>query len=237
MYFYIPDRILTDSAQHLLFNDHRWTEPESELDRERRARNGGELLLPSRLHSWWPPHGSNWSQANDDAWICLMGKYRAILQVDVSLTLASPYLASSSAVPWDRSVPSFRYSLSCTGSLIAWERWAQVVSSRCHNHGRSQPANVQTVATFLCGAESFPTPIRGHFLGLAAAFGKAGAAIGTQVFKPIQNSFANPDVQGTQAVFLVSRATHGRKPSGAVLADISFRVSDRCSFRSCWRHH
>jgi hypothetical protein len=28
------------------------------------------------------------------------------------------------------------------------------------------------VATFLCGAESFPTPIRGHFLGLAAAVGK-----------------------------------------------------------------
>ena len=37
------------------------------------------------------------------------------------------------------------------------------------------------VATFLCGAESFPTPLRGHFLGLAAAVGKAGAAIGTEV--------------------------------------------------------
>lgn len=36
------------------------------------------------------------------------------------------------------------------------------------------------VATFLCGAESFPTPLRGHFLGLAAAFGKVGAAVGTQ---------------------------------------------------------
>ncbi|KIV76845.1 hypothetical protein PV11_08700 [Exophiala sideris] len=58
------------------------------------------------------------------------------------------------------------------------------------------------VATFLCGAESFPTPLRGHFLGLAAAMGKAGAAIGTQVFTPIQNSFS--DVQnGTQAVFLI----------------------------------
>lgn len=34
------------------------------------------------------------------------------------------------------------------------------------------------VATFLCGSESFPTPLRGHFLGLAAAVGKAGAAIG-----------------------------------------------------------
>ncbi|KAK4943305.1 hypothetical protein LTR10_017148 [Elasticomyces elasticus] len=58
------------------------------------------------------------------------------------------------------------------------------------------------VATFLCGAESFPTPLRGHFLGLAAAVGKAGAAIGTQVFTPIQDSFS--DVQkGTQAVFLI----------------------------------
>ncbi|KIW51988.1 hypothetical protein PV05_10653 [Exophiala xenobiotica] len=61
------------------------------------------------------------------------------------------------------------------------------------------------VATFLCGAESFPTPVRGHFLGFAAAVGKAGAAIGTQVFTPIQNSFS--DVQkGTQGVFLIGAA-------------------------------
>lgn len=61
------------------------------------------------------------------------------------------------------------------------------------------------VATFLCGAESFPTPIRGHFLGLAAAVGKAGAAIGTQVFTPIQNSFET-DFEGVQAVFLIGAA-------------------------------
>jgi MFS family permease len=61
------------------------------------------------------------------------------------------------------------------------------------------------VATFLCSAESFPTPIRGHFLGLAAAVGKAGAAIGTEVFTPIQNSFSN-DFQGVQAVFLIGAA-------------------------------
>ncbi|KAF7196567.1 Glycerophosphoinositol permease 1 [Pseudocercospora fuligena] len=61
------------------------------------------------------------------------------------------------------------------------------------------------VATFLCGAESFPTPIRGHFLGLAAAVGKAGAAIGTEVFKPIQDSFPD-DFQGVQAVFLIGAA-------------------------------
>ncbi|CAK7205775.1 hypothetical protein SEUCBS139899_008554 [Sporothrix eucalyptigena] len=61
------------------------------------------------------------------------------------------------------------------------------------------------VATFLCGAESFPTPLRGHFLGLAAAVGKAGAAIGTQVFTPIQNSFSD-EQKGVQAVFLIGAA-------------------------------
>ena len=61
------------------------------------------------------------------------------------------------------------------------------------------------VATFLCGAESFPTPLRGHFLGLAAATGKAGAAIGTQVFKPIQASFDN-SFDGVRAVFLIGAA-------------------------------
>ena len=61
------------------------------------------------------------------------------------------------------------------------------------------------VATFLCGAESFPTPVRGHFLGLAAAMGKAGAAIGTQVFTPIQEFFSD-DFSGVQAVFLIGAA-------------------------------
>ncbi|QIW99403.1 hypothetical protein AMS68_004921 [Peltaster fructicola] len=77
------------------------------------------------------------------------------------------------------------------------------------------------VATFLCAAEvsvvldvqsleidqrqSFPTPLRGHFLGFAAAMGKVGAAVGTQVFTPIQDSFSDPD-QGTQAVFLIGAA-------------------------------
>ncbi|KAK1008768.1 hypothetical protein LTS01_002041 [Friedmanniomyces endolithicus] len=60
-------------------------------------------------------------------------------------------------------------------------------------------------AQFLCGAESFPTPIRGHFLGLAAAVGKTGAAIGTQVFTPIQNSFSDTE-KGVQGVFLIGAA-------------------------------
>ncbi|KAL4967479.1 major facilitator superfamily domain-containing protein [Aspergillus stella-maris] len=56
------------------------------------------------------------------------------------------------------------------------------------------------VSTFLCASESFPTPVRGHFLGPAAAVGKAGASIGTEVFKPILDSFG--DVRkGQQGVF------------------------------------
>ncbi|KAA8915686.1 hypothetical protein TRICI_002198 [Trichomonascus ciferrii] len=44
------------------------------------------------------------------------------------------------------------------------------------------------VTTFLISAESYPTPLRGHLFGLSAAVGKAGAAIGTEVFTPIQTS-------------------------------------------------
>lgn len=58
------------------------------------------------------------------------------------------------------------------------------------------------VSTFLCSAESFPTPLRGHFIGFAAAFGKAGASVGTQVFIPIQHSFSSTE-KGQQAVFLI----------------------------------
>lgn len=61
------------------------------------------------------------------------------------------------------------------------------------------------VATFLCAAESFPTPLRGHYMGFAAAVGKAGAAIGTQVFTPIQDSFSSTE-KGQQGVFLIGAA-------------------------------
>jgi MFS family permease len=61
------------------------------------------------------------------------------------------------------------------------------------------------VSTFLCAAETFPTPLRGHFLGLAAAVGKAGASVGTEVFAPIQNSF-DSTAKGQQAVFLIASA-------------------------------
>ena len=61
------------------------------------------------------------------------------------------------------------------------------------------------VATFLCATESFPTPLRGHYIGFAAAVGKAGAAIGTQVFTPIQDSFSDT-FKGQQAVFIIGAA-------------------------------
>ena len=61
------------------------------------------------------------------------------------------------------------------------------------------------VATFLTAAESFLTPLRGHYMGLAAAVGKAGAAIDTQVFTPIQNSLGS-GLKGQQGVFLIGSA-------------------------------
>ena len=61
------------------------------------------------------------------------------------------------------------------------------------------------VATFLSASEAFPTPLRGHFTGFAAAEGKAGAAIRTQVFIPIQNSLGGGQ-KGQQGVFLIASA-------------------------------
>lgn len=55
----------------------------------------------------------------------------------------------------------------------------------------------------LTASESFPTALRGHGVGMAAAWSKAGAAIGTQVFKPILASWGNDELHGTQAVFLI----------------------------------
>ncbi|PVI05323.1 MFS general substrate transporter [Periconia macrospinosa] len=52
-------------------------------------------------------------------------------------------------------------------------------------------------------SEFFPTSIRGQMLGLCAAFSKAGAAIGTSVFKPILASYGDNTFKGNQAVFLI----------------------------------
>ncbi|KAF7912755.1 uncharacterized protein EAF01_001776 [Botrytis porri] len=50
----------------------------------------------------------------------------------------------------------------------------------------------------LMSAESFPTAIRGLGYGVSAGFGKAGAAVGTQVFTPIQ------EVAGKSSTFFVA---------------------------------
>lgn len=55
---------------------------------------------------------------------------------------------------------------------------------------------------FLVSSESFPTPLRGHFLGFAAAVGKAGAAIGTTVLSSVLADF-DSKVKGQQVIFLI----------------------------------
>ncbi|KAJ5851281.1 uncharacterized protein N7529_010666 [Penicillium soppii] len=75
----------------------------------------------------------------------------------------------------------------------------------------------------LTASESFPTAVRGHGVGLAAAWSKAGAAIGTQVFKPILASWGNDSLHGTQAVFLIGS---GFAVIGACLAWFVLQDSD-----------
>lgn len=50
----------------------------------------------------------------------------------------------------------------------------------------------------LASSESYPTALRGSAYGLSAAIGKVGAVVGTEVFKPVQNSI------GTRYVFIIS---------------------------------
>ena len=63
------------------------------------------------------------------------------------------------------------------------------------------------VTTLLVSGECFPTAFRGHFVGLAAAFAKAGAAIGTVVFDKILADYAVPGhektTQGLRVVVFV----------------------------------
>jgi MFS family permease len=75
----------------------------------------------------------------------------------------------------------------------------------------------------LTASESFPTAVRGHGVGLAAAWSKAGAAIGTQVFKPILASWGDDTTHGTQAVFLIGS---GFAVLGACLAWFVLQDSD-----------
>lgn len=80
----------------------------------------------------------------------------------------------------------------------------------------------------LTSSESFPTSVRGQCLGLIAAFGKAGAAIGTAVFAPILASYGDSVYKGNQAVFLIGSgfAAAGAISSWFIIPDISNRLEN-----------
>ncbi len=80
----------------------------------------------------------------------------------------------------------------------------------------------------LTSSESFPTSIRGQCLGLIAAFGKAGAAIGTAVFAPILASYGDSIYKGNQAVFLIGSgfAAAGAISCWFIIPDISARLEN-----------
>lgn len=52
----------------------------------------------------------------------------------------------------------------------------------------------------LCASECFPTSIRGQMMGFVAAWSKAGAAIGTQVFTAILNAYTTDPSKGDQVL-------------------------------------
>lgn len=66
----------------------------------------------------------------------------------------------------------------------------------------------------LVASEGFPTSIRGQMMGFISACSKAGAAIGTQVFTTILNSYDDP-TKGNQVTFLIGS---GLAAVGSVIA-------------------
>lgn len=79
----------------------------------------------------------------------------------------------------------------------------------------------------LTASECFPTAIRGQMMGLVAAWSKAGAAIGTQVFSAILASWSN-EQKANQATFLIgsSFAVVGALIAWFVIPDVSARLND-----------
>jgi MFS family permease len=67
----------------------------------------------------------------------------------------------------------------------------------------------------LVASEGFPTSLRGHMMGLISACSKAGAAIGTQVFTTVLNSYVDDPSKGNQVTFLIGS---GLAVVGALLA-------------------
>ncbi|KAI1381981.1 metabolite transport protein [Hypoxylon crocopeplum] len=80
----------------------------------------------------------------------------------------------------------------------------------------------------LTASECFPTSIRGQMMGFVAAWSKAGAAIGTQVFTAILNSYTENPTKGNQAAFLIGSgfAVLGACIALFVIPDVSRRLDD-----------
>lgn len=80
----------------------------------------------------------------------------------------------------------------------------------------------------LTASESFPTSIRGQMMGFIAAWSKAGAAIGTQVFTAILHSYSDEPGRGDQVAFLIGSAfaVVGGLVAFFVIPDVSRRLDD-----------
>lgn len=80
----------------------------------------------------------------------------------------------------------------------------------------------------LTASECFPTSIRGQMMGFIAAWSKAGAAIGTQVFTAILNSYSDNPGKGDQVAFLIGSgfAVLGACVAFFVIPDVSRRLDD-----------
>ncbi|KAH3676414.1 hypothetical protein WICMUC_002045 [Wickerhamomyces mucosus] len=80
----------------------------------------------------------------------------------------------------------------------------------------------------LVSSESFATPVRGTLYGLSAAFGKAGAAIGTQCFTAIENNlgkqwtFIIAAILGSVGVVLAYFTIPDLSDSDLMLEDVKF---------------
>jgi MFS family permease len=80
----------------------------------------------------------------------------------------------------------------------------------------------------LAASECFPTSIRGQMMGFISACSKAGAAIGTQVFTAILNSYTDDPGKGDQVAFLIGSgfAVLGAAVAFFVIPDVSRRLED-----------
>ncbi|KAJ5405714.1 hypothetical protein N7465_006998 [Penicillium sp. CMV-2018d] len=122
------------------------------------------------------------------------------------IKLCSAFLANLSSN--NTTGQNIGYRTTTLGFMI-WAIWGFILGAALQPIQSVFPLFVVIYNIFQALGEmalSFPTPLRDHFLGFAAAVGKAGASIGTVVFfTPIQNSF-DTTAKGQQAVFLIGAA-------------------------------